>query len=110
MKTNLCDMLGIEHPIIAAPMGPDLTGPDLVAAVSNACGLGILQAQLCPPPLFRQEIRRIRALTERPFGVNLILHFPVEDHVAVCLEERVPSSRSSGATPRRTWGVLMPPE
>jgi len=83
-------MLGIEHPIIAAPMGPDLTGPDLVAAVSNAGGLGILQAQLCPPPLFRQEIRRVRALTVRPFGVNLILHFPVEDHVAVCLEERVP--------------------
>ena len=58
MKTNLCHMLGIEHPIIAAPMGPDLTGPDLVAAVSNAGGLGILQAQLCPPPFFRQEIRR----------------------------------------------------
>jgi NAD(P)H-dependent flavin oxidoreductase YrpB (nitropropane dioxygenase family) len=90
MKTNLCRLLGIEHPIIAAPMGPDLTGPDLVAAVSNAGGLGILQAQLCPPPLFRQEIRRVRALTDRPFGVNLILHFPVEDHVAVCLEERVP--------------------
>jgi len=90
MKTNLCHMLGIEHPIIAAPMGPDLTGPDLVAAVSNAGGLGILQAQLCPPPLFRQEIRRVRALTDRPFGVNLILHFPVVDHVAVCLEERVP--------------------
>ena len=36
MKTNLCHVLGIEHPIIAAPMGPDLTGPDLVAAVSNA--------------------------------------------------------------------------
>src|SRR5262249_33296874 len=65
-------------------------GPDLVAAVSNAGGLGILQAQLCPPPFFRQEIRRGRALTDRPFGVNLILHFPVEDHVAVCPEERVP--------------------
>jgi NAD(P)H-dependent flavin oxidoreductase YrpB (nitropropane dioxygenase family) len=90
MKTTLCHLLGIEHPIIAAPMGPDLTGPDLVAAVSNAGGLGILQAQLCPPPLFRQEIRRVRALTDRPFGVNLILHFPVEDQVAVCLEERVP--------------------
>src|SRR5262249_14233000 len=87
MKTNLCHMLGIENPIIAAPMGPDLTGPDLVAAVSNAGGLGILQAQLCPPPLFRQEIRRVRALTDRPFGVNLILHFPLHDHIAVCLEE-----------------------
>jgi nitronate monooxygenase len=90
MKTALCHLLGIEHPIIAAPMGPDLTGPELVAAVSNAGGLGILQAQLCPPPLFRQVIRRVRELTDKPFGVNLILHFPVADHVAVCLEERVP--------------------
>jgi NAD(P)H-dependent flavin oxidoreductase YrpB (nitropropane dioxygenase family) len=90
MKTELCHLLGIEHPIIAAPMGPDLTGPELVAAVSNAGGLGILQAQLCPPPLFRQAIRRVRELTGKPFGVNLILHFPAEDHVAVCLEERVP--------------------
>lgn len=38
MKTALCDTLGIEHPILAAPMGPDLTGPDLVAAVSNPRG------------------------------------------------------------------------
>jgi hypothetical protein len=39
-KTTLCHLLGIEHPIIAAPMGPDLTGPELVAAVSNAGALG----------------------------------------------------------------------
>src|SRR5580693_2255011 len=90
MKTNLCHMLGIEYPIIAAPMGPDLTGPELVAAVSNAGGLGILQAQFCTPPVFRQEIRRVRALTARPFGVNLLLHFPVADQVAICMEERVP--------------------
>jgi len=90
MKTTLCHMLGIEYPIIAAPMGPDLTGPELVAAVSNAGGLGILQAQFCAPPLFREEIHRIRALTDKPFGVNLLLHFPIDDQVVVCLEERVP--------------------
>jgi nitronate monooxygenase len=90
MKTGLCDRLGIEHPIIAAPMGPDLTGPELVAAVGNAGALGILQAQLSPPPVLREEIRRVRGLTDRPFGVNLILHFRVEEHLAVCLEERVP--------------------
>ena len=43
MKTNLCHVLGIEHPIIAAPMEPDLTGPELVAALGNAGGLGVLQ-------------------------------------------------------------------
>src|SRR5499425_1370400 len=90
MRTDFCDLLGIEHPIVAAPMGPDLTGPEFVAAVSNAGGLGILQAQFCPPPVFREEIRRVRALTDKPFGVNLLLHFPVEDHVAVCLDERIP--------------------
>jgi len=90
MKTALCHMLGIEHPIVAAPMGPDLTGAEIVAAVSNAGGLGILQAQFCAPPRFREEIHRVRSLTDKPFGVNLLLHFPVEDHVAVCLEERVP--------------------
>jgi NAD(P)H-dependent flavin oxidoreductase YrpB (nitropropane dioxygenase family) len=90
MKTALCDLLGIEHPIIAAPMGPDMSGPELVAAVSNAGGLGILQAQFASPPVFREEIRRVRELTAKPFGVNLLLHFPVEDQVAICLEEQVP--------------------
>src|SRR6185436_16268508 len=90
MKTPLCHLLGIEYPIVAAPMGPDLTGPALVAAVSNAGGLGLLQAQFCAPPLLRAEIRRVRALTDKPFGVNLLLHFPIDDQVAICLEERVP--------------------
>src|SRR5262245_44868708 len=90
LHTRLCDLLGIEFPILSAPMGPDLSGPELVAAISNAGGLGIMQAQFCPPPLFRKEIHRVRALTDKPFGVNLLLHFPVEDQVAVCLDERVP--------------------
>ena len=90
VKTALCELLRIEYPIIAAPMGPALTGPELVAAVSNAGGLGILQAQLAPPPLFRREIQRVRELTDKPFGVNLILHFPVDELVAICVEERVP--------------------
>jgi NAD(P)H-dependent flavin oxidoreductase YrpB (nitropropane dioxygenase family) len=83
IKTVLCDMLGIEYPIIAAPMGPDLTGPESVAAVSNAGGLGILQAQFCAPPRFRAEIHRVRALTDKPLGVNLLLHFPIEEQVTI---------------------------
>ncbi len=71
-------------------MGPDLTGPELVAAVSNAGGLGILQAQLAPPPSFRREIQRVRELTDKPFGVNLILYFPVDEQIGICVEERVP--------------------
>ena len=105
MKTNLCHVLGIEHPIIAAPMGPDLTGPELVAAVSNAGGLGILQAQFCSPLVFRQEIRRVRALTARPFGVNLLLHFPSRIKSPSAWKSGCPSSPCSGVIRRRTWGV-----
>lgn len=90
LRTDLCDLLAIQYPIISAPMGPDLSGPELVAAVSNAGGLGLLQAQLHPPHLLRQEITHLRDLTDRPFGVNFILHFPSEEGIAICLEESVP--------------------
>ena len=45
LHTRLCDLLGIEFPILSAPMGPDVSGPELVAAVSHAGGLGLMQAQ-----------------------------------------------------------------
>jgi len=90
MRTPLCDVLGIQHPIVSAPMGPDLAGPELVAAVSEAGGLGVLQAQFAAPDELRAQIRAIRARTARPFGVSAILHFPCEPMVATCLEERVP--------------------
>lgn len=89
MRTRITELLGIEHPIISAPMGPDMSGPELVAAVSNAGAFGLLQAQLAPPAVFRDEIRRTRDLTGQPFGVNLLLCFPIEEQVAICLEEKV---------------------
>jgi enoyl-[acyl-carrier protein] reductase II len=70
-------------------MGPDLTGPELVAAVSNAGGFGILQAQLCPPPALRDQITYLRTLTDKPFGVNFVLHFPHRAGIQVCIEEQV---------------------
>jgi NAD(P)H-dependent flavin oxidoreductase YrpB (nitropropane dioxygenase family) len=48
LTTPLCKLLGIQLPIFSAPMGPDLTGPELVAAVSGAGGLGLMQSQLSP--------------------------------------------------------------
>jgi len=91
LRTRFCDRFGIDAPIVAAPMGPDLTGPELVGAVCNAGGFGILQAQLCPPPLLRQQILRVRALTARPFGVNFVLHFPHREGFQICIDERVPA-------------------
>jgi NAD(P)H-dependent flavin oxidoreductase YrpB (nitropropane dioxygenase family) len=89
LRTPLCDRLGIDVPILCAPMG-FVTGPELAAAVSNAGGLGIMSFSRNPPEMLRQEIRRLRDLTKKPFGVNLLLPVGVEAHVAVCLEERVP--------------------
>jgi len=91
IKTRFCARFSIEAPIVVAPMGPDLTGPDLVAAVCNAGGFGILQAQLCPPPLLRQQISQVRTLTAKPFGVNFVLHFPHREGIQVCIDERVPA-------------------
>jgi nitronate monooxygenase len=73
LRTALCDALGIEYPILQSGMAP-VAGPELVAAVSRAGGLGILAALRVPPGELRAQIRQIRALTDRPFGVNLWLH------------------------------------
>jgi nitronate monooxygenase len=90
LHTRLCDLLGIEVPIISAPMGPNITGIELASAVSTAGGLGILSFGANPPPVLRTQIRRMRELTDKPFGVNFILEFPVQEHVAVCIEEKTP--------------------
>ena len=72
LHTPLCDRLGIDVPIISAGMGP-IANPDLVAAVSNAGGLGVLGCTSMPVDEVRAVIRRTRELTDRPFGVDLIL-------------------------------------
>jgi nitronate monooxygenase len=72
-RTTLCDVLGIEYPIVQSGMG-GVAGPKMVAEVSNAGGLGILAGLNMPPDDLRAAIRRLRELTSRPFGVNLWLH------------------------------------
>jgi NAD(P)H-dependent flavin oxidoreductase YrpB (nitropropane dioxygenase family) len=89
VKTSLCERLGIELPIIQAPMG-GAVGPQLAAAVSNAGGLGMLVLWRADAETMRRQISEVRALTSRPFGVNLVLDFPQEDRLSICVEERVP--------------------
>src|SRR5262247_2845202 len=72
-RTALCDLLGIEYPIVQSGMGA-IAGPELVAEVCRAGGLGILAGLNVPPDDLRRMIRRVRELTDRPFGVNLWLH------------------------------------
>src|SRR5947199_2420678 len=94
LRTRLCELLGIEVPILGAPLGM-IAGRELAAAVSSAGRLGILSFNGNPPPVLREEIRRLRRLTDRPFGVNVLLDgprlpFAADDLVSVCIEERVP--------------------
>jgi nitronate monooxygenase len=75
-KTALCGLLGIEYPIVQSGMG-GVAGPELVAEVSRAGGLGILAGLRLTGEELRTRIRQVRALTDRPFGVNLWLHTDV---------------------------------
>ncbi|WP_116187377.1 NAD(P)H-dependent flavin oxidoreductase [Paenibacillus taihuensis] len=73
LMTELTRLLGIKYPIIQAPMAGGPTTPELVAAVSNAGGLGSLGAGYLTPEQIRSTIREIRKLTDRPFAVNLFI-------------------------------------
>ncbi|UCG82617.1 MAG: nitronate monooxygenase [Dehalococcoidia bacterium] len=72
LRTKLCDMLDIEYPIILAGMG-GVAGPTLTAAVSNAGGLGVLGAAGLSADQLRDWIRKTKELTDKPFGVDLLL-------------------------------------
>lgn len=89
MKTSLTRLLGIEHPIVQAPIG-GLSNPRLAAAVSNAGGLGTIAMTWTDPDAMRTMIRATRAMTDRPFAINLILAWPQEERLAIALDEGVP--------------------
>ena len=96
LRTILCALLGIEAPVVQAPIGPGASA-ELAAAVSNAGGFGMLAGTFYQTDELRALIRATRALTGKPFGVNFIIAEEMHDLVEVCLEERI-----SGEIPRRT--------
>ena len=76
LRTSLCDMLDIKYPIILAGMGGmggPTSGPELVAAVSNAGGLGVLGCAFLSPRKIDEMIRKTKSLTDKPFGVDTII-------------------------------------
>ena len=76
LVTPLCDLLNVRYPIIQAPMAGGWTTPELVSAVSNAGGFGVLAGARVAPDKLREDIRAVKALTDRPFGVNFQLAPP----------------------------------
>ncbi len=90
MKTRMTEMLQIKYPIMNAGMSY-IAVPELVAAVSNAGGLGLLATGNLSPEKTRESIRKIRELTDKPFGCNLTLLFSHgQENAKVALEEKVP--------------------
>ena len=90
LDTPLCQQLEIEHPILSAGMGGGMAGPELVAAVSNAGACGVLGMGGLPAPYIRHQIQQLRTLTDKTFGVNIILPLVQEGQIETCLDERIP--------------------
>lgn len=89
MKTRVTEMLGIEYPIIQGGMAW-VAEHHLAAAVSEAGGLGIIGAASAPPEAVREEIHKVKKLTKKPFGVNIMLMNPNAEEVAeIVIEEGV---------------------
>jgi NAD(P)H-dependent flavin oxidoreductase YrpB (nitropropane dioxygenase family) len=89
LSTRLTEQIGLEVPFVGAGMGFVAT-PPLVAAISDAGGMGTRGASPMPPEAVRAMIQAIRSMTSGPFGVNFITRFTEDAHVDVCLEEKVP--------------------
>ncbi len=101
LKTPLCRQLGIEYPIFSVGMGINMAGPELVAAVSEAGGCGVLGSGGLPAPAMREQIRALRALTTKPFGVNIIMPMMQEGQVDVAIRAISHSHRFQVPTPDR---------
>jgi len=99
-------MLRIRYPIILGGMAHVSRAP-LVAAVSNAGGLGIIGSGGMPPGILVEQIAQVRKKTDRPFGVNLMLmDLNIEEQVEVVLNERVPMVSTGAGNPAKYIGRL----
>lgn len=99
IKSRICDDLGIEYPVFQGGMAW-VADARLAAAVSEAGGLGIIAAMNMNGEQLRAEIAKLRSLTEKPFGVNVMLMSPFAEEVAkVVIEEKVPVLTTGAGNP-----------
>ena len=101
LKTPLCDLLGIEKPVFQGGMAW-IADASLASAVSEAGGLGIIAAMNADANWLRDQIHKLRARTDKPFGVNVMLMSPFADEVAqVVIDERVPVVVTGAGNPAK---------
>lgn len=105
-SNRVTKLFGIRFPIIQAGM-IWASGWRLASAVSNAGGLGILGAGSMYPDVFREHIRKCKAATDQPFGVNLPLLYPdIDKHIQILIEEGVKIVFTSAGNPK-TWTPIL---
>lgn len=103
-KFAICDLLGIQYPIIQGGMAW-LGTAELVSAVSNAGGLGVIGSGDAPTDWLQEQIRQTRQRTDKPFAVNIMMMSPfIKDNLRILLEERVGIVTFGGGNP----GVYIP--
>lgn len=96
IKSPICDLLGIKYPVFQGGMAWIADGK-LAAAVSNGGGLGIIAAGNAPADVVREEIKIAKSLTDRPFGVNIMLMSPFADDIAALVAEEKVAVVTTGA-------------
>ena len=101
VKTKICELLDIEYPIFQGGMAW-IADADLAAAVSNAGGLGIISAMNANAEWLKSQIDKARSLTDKPFGVNIMLMSPCADDIAqLVIDEEIPIITTGAGTPEK---------
>ena len=105
-SNSITSLFGIRYPIIQAGMIWN-SGWRLASAVSNAGGLGMIGSGSMSPDVLREQIRKCRAATSHPFGVNIPLMYPdIQKHIDIVLEENIPIVFTSAGNPN-TWTAVL---
>ncbi|MFB2934591.1 NAD(P)H-dependent flavin oxidoreductase [Aerosakkonemataceae cyanobacterium BLCC-F154] len=102
LHTEISKNYALKAPIISAGMAFVAT-PPLAAAVSNAGGMGMLGAAMVPPEGLKQMIQSTRTLTAKPFGVDFISEFVTDEHIQVCITEKVAVVVFFWSFPKQIW-------
>jgi len=106
MRSIICTLFGIKYPVIQAGM-IWCSGWELASAVSNAGGLGLIGSGSMYPEILREHIKKCKAATNKPFGVNVPLLYPdIDKHMQVIVEEGVKIVFTSAGNPK-TWTTFL---
>lgn len=106
MSNRICELFGIQYPIVQAGM-IWCSGWELASAVSNAGGLGIIGSGSMYPDILRDNIRKCKDATSKPFGVNVPLLYPdIDKHMSIIIEEGVKIVFTSAGSPK-TWTAKL---